>query len=1173
METLEDIFEYYAFEKMVDNGLVLFPLPTGSGKSFTIFNFICRMLTEKKIKDKIVFVTSLKKNLQLEELQEHFDNPQKAAIFKEKVLFIKSNLDCVLDNLIKIDQTIPSTIRELKEYRFLYQAVCFCKNQENSYDYQVQEAVKQRKDDIRDNIERAFRRKIKALLDVEIKAKFGKRVSYKYKLNFIQNNPKWAWLLDLYPQILTNEKQVYLMSMDKFLLRNDPIIDKPYFIYKKLIAGKKGEPGAIVFIDEFDATKDTVLNRLVDEATHAQIDYITAYKIIHDRLAQGDFPADMLIPSKQQIESSSKGYGKEKLDEVIPNWIKRSDEIYEKFNMQYNFKNIETESEDLAFLFQDIHSVTVSNKKDSRWIAFKKDDTKKLNSIYYPTEKDPENKDFKYMVKDVRGFLKFFCGGVQILAINLMQCKNENNEEDFTYEDGISSILDNFFPGDSNNKIRQYFMEEILLYHKNKEETHQQIFDGSFLENGYSYYAIEDDNGHSLRSAILMTTLDSTPEKILLDICKRSRVFGISATANYDTLLGNYALYNYVISKLKNKYFVLSDEENEILRNHFEKSISGYDKIRIHATAISSDEQYSEDSWKDIFDDPELREQAYNSVAQAVGINTDKNDYIKNRYLRIAKVFKSFIENDNIYSYLCLLTTFPEKNKPEMDKEVLEVLYNMSARGKGNFKNNVQILKGNNYDRKKDEIQKQLGSGQKILVISTYQTVGAGQNLQYEIPHNLLDKVIHINEFERSSKKDFDAIYLDKPTMLMTLLGEFSENKDFAKYLAQIEYLKESGEISLANSRRLIGEAFKNYFYKERMNLLKSTEIASYSSYATKVLVQAVGRICRTNNKSPDVYIYYDSAISELLSEDTCMNNLLNPEFEALLKQAGKPAQIEQRILQLKNLAETKSNEAHTRIIKYVSDGRKGWLDKAIDEWQRIRRFVLCNPTMTESEYNACDDLYKPFYIELPEENNKVWFKKSDDYKDVTISFVPMNGYESVSSEDARLEKFLRIPEVKKCFETERFVKDFKKAKYIMCPPVFTNIYKGALGEYAGKEILASFQIELEEIKENEFFELFDYRIKNSDVFVDFKHWNEYAKYTFIPRDQKYMSHVYEKMEKCGGKHALVINIFAEKDYRIPHDARNGMQISEIPFLYDENTIQPSKKSFEAIYNAWKESM
>lgn len=1172
MRTLEDIFEDYAFDKMKDNGLVLFPLPTGSGKSFTIFNFICKMLTEKKIKDKIIFVTSLKKNLQLEELAEHFDDPHKEIIFKDKVLFVKSNLDCVLDNLQDLDSKIPTAIKDLKEYRFLYQAVCFCKTQEKNTDFQVQEAVKQRKDDIRDNIERTFRRKIKALLDVDIKAKFGRRVSYKYKLKFVQENKKWAWLLELYPQILTREKQVYLMSMDKFLLRNDPIIDKPYFIYKKLIAGAKGEPGAIVFIDEFDATKDTILNRLVDEATHTQIDYITAYKIIHDRLAQGEFPADMLVPSKQQIESGSKGYGKEKLEEVIPNWIKRSDEIYERFNMQYNFKNIETESEDLAFLFQDIHSVTISNKKDSRWIAFKKDDKKKINSIYYPSQKDLENKDFKYMVKDVRGFLKFFCGGVQILAINLMQCKNENNEEDFTYEDGISSILDNFFPGDSNNRIRQYFMEEILLYHKNKEETHQQIFDGSFLENGYSYYAIEDDNGHSLRSAILMTTLDSTPEKILVEICKRARVFGISATANYDTLLGNYALYNYVIPKLKTKYFVLTEEENEVLKQHFEKSICGYDKVKIHVNEISCNTQYCEEAWKDIFESPDDRETAYATVMQAIGNTADKNDYLKIRYLRLAKVFKTFIENDRISSYLCLLTTFPEKNKPEMDKEALAAIYNLIAKGKSNFNSNVQILKGNNYDKKKDEIQKKLTAGNKILVISTYQTVGAGQNLQYEIPKEQVDKVIQINNFKKSDKKDFDALYLDKPTMLMTLLGESSEPKDFAKYLAQIEYLKASGEITHSNSRRLIGEAFKHYFYKERLNLLKSTEIASYSSYATKVLVQAVGRICRTNNKNPDIFIFYDSAISDLLSEDSCMNNLLNPEFAELLKYAGKPIQIDQKILKLKNLAETKSNEAHTRIIKYVSDGRNGWIDKAIEEWKSIRYFVLRHPTLTTEEYNTCEDLYKPFYIELPEANNKVWFKKSDDFKDVTISFVPQNGYESVSEEDARLPQFFKIPEVERCFAQEKFVKEFKKAKYIMCPPVFTNIYKGALGEYAGKAILDSFKIELEEIKENDFFELFDYKIKNSNVYVDFKHWNEYAKYTFIPRDQKYMTHVYEKMKKCGGKHALIINVFAENDYKMPHHSKDGMQITEIPFLYDLKTMQANKKAFETIYNVWKES-
>ena len=68
------------------------------------------------------------------------------------------------------------------------------------------------------------------------------------------------------------------------------------------------------------------------------------------------------------------------------------------------------------------------------------------------------------------------------------------------------------------------------------------------------------------------------------------------------------------------------------------------------------------------------------------------------------------------------------------------------------------------------------------------------------------------------------------------------------------------------------------------------------------------------------------------------------------------------------------------------------------------------------------------------------------------------------------------------------------------------------------------------------------------------------------------MTHVYEKMEKCGGKHALIINVFAENDYKMPHHSKDGMQITEIPFLYDLKTMQANKKAFETIYNVWKES-
>ena len=39
-------------------------LPTGAGKSYTVFSFIHNVLIQKKTTQKILFVTSLKKNLQ-----------------------------------------------------------------------------------------------------------------------------------------------------------------------------------------------------------------------------------------------------------------------------------------------------------------------------------------------------------------------------------------------------------------------------------------------------------------------------------------------------------------------------------------------------------------------------------------------------------------------------------------------------------------------------------------------------------------------------------------------------------------------------------------------------------------------------------------------------------------------------------------------------------------------------------------------------------------------------------------------------------------------------------------------------------------------------------------------------------------------------------------------------
>ena len=1156
MHSLEQIIEHYAFDKMQDYGLLLIPLPTGAGKSYTVFSFIHNVLIQKKTSQKILFVTSLKKNLQIDELRSKFTEEEQ-FIFDEKVLLLKSNLDFVLDNWELVDNEIPYGIKEFNEYKKLSAAIKYCKDMEaNTHfrkNFQILETVKQRKDDIKDIFEPNFRRRIKTLINEYVPKKAG----YKAKLTFVKS--KMPWLLKLYPQILSNEKQVFLMSMDKFLLRNDPIVDKSYFVYKKLARD------AIIFIDEFDATKETVLRRLIDNATDSRIDYAITYKMIHDRLEQGNFPVPLTSPSENTLKRYKEGRLRKKLEDVIPELKERSDKLYKQFNMQYFFKNIETQNEDAAFLFQDLHSLTISNKDNKNRIVFKENKTSNLNEIFY-VDKDErkvpkENvNSFIYMVATVKAFLQKFSGSVHTLAINLQELQKENDIEDYTFEEALRSVLDNFFPGDSFSKIKEYFVKQILLYRSNLEEGKKKAFDGSFFENGFSYYAIEDNNNHTLRSAIMMTSLESTPERILLDVCKKSKVFGISATANYNTLIGNYDLEDYLIPKLKKHFYELDDEEFNVLKEQFELSISHYDRININALPITSDYNYGQNSWKAIFKTDEECEEIYNLINQTIPAKADATNYLKNRYLRIAKVFKAFLENENIKSFLCMLNKFPD-DKYELNKGILQKIFEKISKGSKTWSDYVEILRsGNDYEIKKEELLNQLTHERKKLVISTYATIGAGQNLQYKVLEDYGTELI--NDFEPSKEKDFDAVYLDKPTNLIKQLYESTGENDFTEYLAQLEYLMTSGELSRKNVMRLVQEGFKLHYYKLESNKIKANDIESSTNLATKVLVQAVGRLCRTNRKNKNVYIFYDDAVSEVLNIQTCKKNLLNPEFEALIKSIGQSKIVDQSEQNLIDEGIEKSEEALTKIMKYVQEGRSGWNENAMDEWQAIRHWVMQHPTLSREEYNNCDDLFQPFYIALPRKENKVWYSRTGDFRSIDdISFVPKNNYECVSAEAARLEKFKYLPGIKALFVKDQFATTFEKNDYILCPPVFTNIYKGALGEYAGKEILRYYGIDLDEITNHEFFELFDFKIPNKDIYIDFKHWNQHS--AFLPRDQKLQEHIHEKLEKVAGRKAIIINIFAEENRTRGYLTKD--KIIEVPYLFDNETLKENKLAFDKL--------
>ena len=126
------------------------------------------------------------------------------------------------------------------------------------------------------------------------------------------------------------------------------------------------------------------------------------------------------------------------------------------------------------------------------------------------------------------------------------------------------------------------------------------------------------------------------------------------------------------------------------------------------------------------------------------------------------------------------------------------------------------------------------------------------------------------------------------------------------------------------------------------------------------------------------------------------------------------------------------------------------------------------------------------------------------------------------------LKEIMQIPGVKALFEKHGYATSFVPNEFILTPPMFNNIYKGALGEVVGKFILEQYAgVTLQEMPA-EHFELFDYTPGNG-VYVDFKN-------------------VLEKLDKCGGKRAVIINIMLDHNMQIT-SSDNG-RIIEIPYLY-----------------------
>lgn len=118
------------FVKSNENGLCLIDMPTGTGKTYQTKELIKKIIKGEELQDieLVIYLTPLRKNIDdiYNELRKDFEDD--LEFFDNNVLRIYSNYECVLDNLLNLENQIPVALKEKKASNNLKTKFLFIKS-------------------------------------------------------------------------------------------------------------------------------------------------------------------------------------------------------------------------------------------------------------------------------------------------------------------------------------------------------------------------------------------------------------------------------------------------------------------------------------------------------------------------------------------------------------------------------------------------------------------------------------------------------------------------------------------------------------------------------------------------------------------------------------------------------------------------------------------------------------------------------------------------------------------------------------------------------------------------------------------------------------------------------------------------------------------------------------
>ena len=217
-----------------------------------------------------------------------------------------------------------------------------------------------------------------------------------------------------------------------------------------------------------------------------------------------------------------------------------------------------------------------------------------------------------------------------------------------------------------------------------------------------------------------------------------------------------------------------------------------------------------------------------------------------------------------------------------------------------------------------------------------------------------------------------------------------------------MESLQVTGEIAGVVADQEIRNAFAKYMspYKNT----KSDDMfwrrtpyntTSVNNHKVKVLIQAIGRICRTSNKNSSINIFVDDDILQSIDFSVAQEDgrLLNPEFKEVVKLSKKEPVGQDNYINLTKAANRNAN-VEVRINSLLSENKDIWKERDKVLWETVRDIVLKYPTISkdklkdliiETGISSLRDMY--LYAKDGEKINSYYFNKNNGLKQILYDY------------------------------------------------------------------------------------------------------------------------------------------------------------------------------------------